>query len=180
MERHLDIKKRMMFVKGEDFYFLTYNSIILLHLLGCYCGDRKFIDYRKLAFLIDFVADYNLIKIVRQKGVDKNKLGTVDRELLLRTYSNGMIRINQMIRLLFTLEKKGFITLERNPKNSVVDVCLNESPLLKNLLDDSLFAIEMENVSHLKTRLQRLSALSLETMLQRLFDEYGISRWAIY
>lgn len=180
MEQHLDIKKRLMFVKGEDFYFLTYNSIILLHLLGCYCGDRKFIDYRKLAFLIDFVADYNLTKIVRQNGSDKTALRAGDRELLMRTYSTGMLRLNLMIRLLFTLEKKGFVTLERNQNSSVVDVCLNNTKLVTDLLDESLFRIEIENVLHLKKRLLRLNNLSLETMLKRLFDDYGISRWAIY
>lgn len=180
MEQHIEIKKKLMFIKGEDFYFLTYNSILMLHMLGCYCGSRKFTDYRKLAFLIEFVADYNLTNIVKSNSRNHKLLNSVDRELLMRTYSNGMVRLNQLIRLFFTLEKKGLITLEKNNNKNVVDICLNDVSEISALLDDSLFELEMQNIAHLKTTIQRLNSLSLETMLKRLFDDYGISRWAIY
>ena len=177
--QNIHIKKKLMFVKGEDFYFLTYNLVILLHLLGCYCGVRKFIDYRKIAFLIDFVADYKLAKVIRQ-AENQVYLSPIDRDLLMRSYSNGMIRLKQIIRLLFTLEKKGLITLERNPNTNVVDVCLNADFITNELLNEELFRSEFQNTAHLKANIKRLNALTLESTLKRLFDNYGISRWAVY
>jgi hypothetical protein len=176
---NINVKKRLMFVKGEDFYFLSYNILIILDLLGCYSSIKKFKDYRKLAFLIDFVADYNLANII-SRNENHNQLNSLDRELLMRTYSNGMIRLNQIIRLLFTLEKRGLIQLEKDATSSIVDVSLQKQMIPENLFDTELFQSELNNSIFLKNNIKRLSSLTLETTLQKLFDNYGITRWAVY
>ncbi|MCA0429048.1 MAG: hypothetical protein LCH32_00935 [Bacteroidetes bacterium] len=170
-----NIKKRLMFVKGDDFYFLTYNIIAALTILGC-VDEKKFKDYRKLAFLVDFVSDHHLISIVKRNR-DHANLSMLDRELLTRSYSTGLLRQNQIIRLLFILESRGIVNLEKN-RNGLIDVALKEDK--KDVFDKSLFVTEYQNMTLLKSNVSRLSSLNLETMLNRLYDNYGIKRWIAF
>lgn len=171
-----EIKKRLMFVKGEDFYYLTYNMILMLDHLGCYYGSRKFKDYRKLAFLVEFVSDYNLANILG----NREGLNPIDRDLLTRTYSNGMIRQNQLIRLLFTLEKHNLVVLEKEKTTGTVSVSLKKESLPEGFFNSELFQPETNNMVSLTKNIQKLSLLTLEKMLQRLFDNYGLTRWQTY
>ena len=165
-----------MFVKGEDFYYLTYNIIAALSILGCYDDERKFKDHRKLAFLVDFVSDHHLVSIVK-RNKDHANLSSLDRELLTRSYSTGLIRQNQIIRLLFILESRGIVSLEKNP-NGQIDISLKSDK--KDFFDKEIFVTEFQNMFLLKTNIARLSNLNLESMLNRLYDNYGIRRWIAF
>lgn len=48
-------KKRLMFVTHDDFYFLTYNLILVLSALECTSKDKVFTDLKKIAYLIDLI-----------------------------------------------------------------------------------------------------------------------------
>ena len=48
-------KKRMMFIQKEDYNFLTYNLLILLYSLNCISESKRFRDFRKVAYLVDFI-----------------------------------------------------------------------------------------------------------------------------
>lgn len=165
-----------MFAKGDDFYFLSYNMILILHSLKCICGQRKFVDYRKLAFLIDFVSNRNLASTLEKSGY---LLNPVDREQFTRAYANGLIRVNQLSRLLFTLEKKQVVILSRD-EGGIMNVCLNQEALSKTFLDKKLFKFEIDNLKTIAVNIQRLNVLTLETLLERLFDNHGIKRWVNY
>lgn len=165
-----------MFVKSEDYYYLTYNIFFILHNLGCYnCEKRKFRDYRKLAFLIEYASDYNLINIL-ENSKQGQSLSAIDKELLTRTYTSGMIMQGQLIRLLFTLENKNFIVLEKDDVQSTVNVCLNKGRIPEDLFNSDIFKPENNNMKILKKHLLRLNQLTLETLLNKLFDNYGIKR----
>lgn len=176
MEENLTIKKKLMFAKGDDFYFLSYNMILILHSLKCICGQRKFTDYRKLAFLIDFVSNRNLAFTLEKPGY---LLNPVDREQFTRAYANGLIRVNQISRLLFTLEKKQVVILSRDD-GGIMNVCLKKESLNATFLDKKLFRFELDNLKTMTAHVQRLNVLSLETLLERLFDNHGIKRWVNY
>jgi hypothetical protein len=172
----IEVKKRLMFVKSEDYYYLTYNIFFILHNLGCYnCEKRKFRDYRKLAFLIEYASDYNLINIL-ENSKQGQSLSAIDKELLTRTYTSGMIMQGQLIRLLFTLENKNFIVLEKDDVQSTVNVCLNKGRIPEDLFNSDIFKPENNNMKILKKHLLRLNQLTLETLLNKLFDNYGIKR----
>lgn len=176
---NIEVKKRLMFVKGEDYYYLTYNIFFILHNLGCYsCDNRKFRDYRKLAFLIEYISDYNLINILENRNHGQS-LNAIDKELLTRTYTSGMIRQGQLIRLLFTLEKKNFIVLEKDGGQNTVNICLSKEGIPEDLFNSDIFKPETSNMKTLKKHISRLNQLTLETLLSKLFDNYGIKRWAI-
>ena len=46
-------KKRIMFIKGEDFNFLAYNILITLDSLKCHTAERAFVDHHKLRSYLD-------------------------------------------------------------------------------------------------------------------------------
>lgn len=174
-----DDKKRIMFIKGEDFYFLTYNILLILKALNCNSEDRTFKDYRKLAFLIDFVSNWNILNILLA-NVNGKHLNYADRETLTRSYSSGMLRMNEIIKLLFALEKKELLHLVKNRSNGHLDIYLNDKPLPSDLFDKDLFKIELNNINLLKANISRLSTLKLETLLERLYYNYGITKWVTY
>lgn len=164
-----------MFSKGDDFYFLSYHILLILYGLDCVCGKKTFKDYRKLAFMIDFVSNRNLSNTVRNGQVVINP---IDRELFTRAYANGLLRLNQIVRLLFTLEKQGYILLEREQGKDIVNICLNKDAKSNPFFDKELFKLELSNLNILTSTIQRTTSLNLETLLNKLFDNYGIKTWA--
>lgn len=58
------IRKRLMYVTQEDFYFLTYCLLLILKQIGCTKEDKLFKDIRKLAFCVDLVSDSELILLL--------------------------------------------------------------------------------------------------------------------
>lgn len=164
-----------MFSKGDDFYFLSYNILVLLYGLGCLSDKRVFKDYRKLAFLIDFISSRELVVTIKRSGMIVNP---IDRELLTRAYADGLLRLNQIIRLLFTLEKKGLIILQRQPDKDTIDVSLKKEAVQDVFFDKELFKLELSNLKSLSETVQRITSLTLDTLLNKLFDNHGIKTWA--
>lgn len=166
-----------MFSKGDDFYFLSYNILLILYGLDCVCGRRVFKDYRKLAFMIDFISNRSLAITVTHTQL---LINPVDRELFTRAYANGLLRLNQIIRLLFTLESQGLIELQREDGKDIVNVCLKSEAKSNPFFDKELFKLELTNLDILSKSIQRTSSLNLETLLTKLFDNHGIKTWAKY
>lgn len=166
-----------MFSKGDDLYFLSYNILLILYSFECKCGVRVFKDFRKLAFLTDFVSNRSLAKTVTQKNTSLN---SVDRDLFTRAFADGLLRINHLYRLLYTLEKKGLVKLEKDSISNTINVCLTDEALDKKFFDQEIFKAEFDNIKLLKNTITRTTALTLETLLTKLFDNYGIKRWVKY
>src|SRR5690554_7704158 len=106
----ISTKKRLMYLSGEDFYLYCYSVFVILDFLGCRDG-KYFRDYRKLAFLTDIINDDKAVYVVsRSLG---ETLNPKDYECLLDSYSNGLTRRSEILKLLFVLEKKGYVSLNR-------------------------------------------------------------------
>lgn len=174
---HLQAKKGVMYLTGEDFYYFTYSIILILEHLNCKNG-KYFTDYRKLAFLIDFVNDRNLISIL-QSTKNRAILNTLDKEYLFRSYSNGLTRRSEILKLIFTLEDSGYLELIRGDLESVVNISLNTEALPSNFIDSNLFTQEYENLKSLCQIIKRLSVLTLETMIKKIYEEQGVKTWAL-
>lgn len=172
-------KKRLMFIKGEDFYFLTYNIIIILKTLGCTSEIKSFKDYRKLAFLIDFVSDWSLLNILLAYPSGKY-LNYRDKESLTRSYSSALVRMNEILKLLFALEKKGILGLIKNQTNGNLDVYLQKSAIPKDFFEADIFSLELNNANLLKRNFGRISSNKLETTLAAFYYNYGITKWLTY
>ncbi|MFP8487642.1 hypothetical protein ACKGJO_00945 [Gracilimonas sp. Q87] len=174
-----DVKRRLMFIKGEDYYFITYNIIILLKELNCISDkNRYFQDVRKLSFLIEFVSDESLT-ILLEKYEGKNDLNQVDKSRLNRAYSNGLLRLEGLNRLLFSLEKNGLIKLRQNKSRTALDITLSNSPKLKWFFNEEAFELEKENADKLRSEIKYLTRLKLENVLVNVFNNYGVSTWQV-
>lgn len=164
-----------MFHKDSDYYFVAYNSILILDILNCYEGESTFYDYRKLIYILPFIANDNLTRLST-----KNKKGN-ERELKLLEdiYINGKLRESILKSILFTLEKKGYLKLEKDNKRKCITVQLIKNTLSREYLDSELFQLERENIMRFKRYYQRLSFIGLESLIEKLFKEKGVIIWDV-
>ncbi|MBI1890441.1 MAG: hypothetical protein HYS18_07340 [Burkholderiales bacterium] len=198
-EGNKEVKKSLMYFSGEDFYYFTYSIILLLDLLDCENG-KFFKDYRKLPFLIDLVNDENLIYILESSLSEtasnepegetasdaavlrlpiSRKLNKLDKEYMFRSYSTGIARRSEILKLLFTLEQKEFVVLQKGGSQSDIDVSLIKEKVPSEFFNKKLFAKEYKNIQKLRSLVKRISSLTLNTMLTKLYTNQGVKTWAL-
>jgi hypothetical protein len=171
------LKKRMMFVKGDDFYFIAYNAMLLLSELDCTSVNKTFVDHRKLSFLIDFVSDPSLIQMVYRRKHLSTTLSNGDRNELSHAYSRGASRQHLVMRLECVLETKGYFGIEKGTRQSGFDVYLHKEQLPERFLEDELYEVERQNVALIRKTIPKVRTMTLATMLQHLFQENGVEAW---
>ena len=176
IETKHNTRKRLMFITGEDFYFLTYNSLLILYAYGCIRDDKPFHDHRKLAYLVEFVADSRLTSILERTGAGLI-VNTSDRQLLVNAYSKGAGRIALLTRLSHALEEREILRVGGDPKHKCLDFWLTEKMKGHPLFENELFGTEKENIERLRSVYSRVRTVSLETMLDHLFQNRGVSTW---
>lgn len=174
--KKFETKKQLMYLSGEDFYLFCYSIFIILDSLGCSSG-KKFRDYRKLAFLINILNDEKLVYILTTS--QREYLNPFDKECLFNSYSTGLMRRSEILKLIFTLEKKGFLILERGKTISEIDVSLNKTAIPENFFNKAIFSMEYEMAAKIKKSIARLKTLKLGTMLERIYEDNGVKTWAI-
>ena len=171
------VRKRMMFVTQDDFYFLTYNLIILLDQLDCKKADKVFVDIRKIAFLIDFISDHSLAMLIaRGKELD-GEVRASDKNTLNNCYSKGKDRVPFVNRLAYALEKKQFITIVADQENKTIGAYLNPDNLPKGFISTEMFDNEIKNVGLIKSTFSRIRTTSLSAFLENVFRSNGVSTW---
>ncbi len=173
----LKVKKRIMFAKGDDLYFIAYNLLIILRELGCVSEDKQFVDYRKLSFLIDFIADPRLANLISERKQFTSVLGSGEKHDLSLAYSHATSRMHSVMRLICALESKGLLSIARSTRNTGFDLYLHEDKLPSGFLDDDIYNVERQNLDILRKVFPRLRTLKLDTMLQQLFTDNGVDAW---
>ena len=174
MEKNLSIKKRMMFIKGEDYNFLTYNIFIILNGLGCVDGKSSLKDHRKLSFLIDFVSNNKLIDIIEENLKNENYLiNEIDRDLLNQSFTNSLLRIKTINQLIFTLTNENYLLIT-GKKLDKLNITLNKGDISKDFFRGKVFAIERNNLKRLKSIVQRISVIDISNMLSELYYKHGV------
>ncbi len=166
-------KKRLMYLSGEDFYLYCYSVLIILDSLGCRNG-KYFRDYRKLAFLTDIISDDKTVYVVSHSS--GAKLNPKDHERLLDSYSNGLTRRSEILKLLFVLERRGYVNLNRG-KAQEIDVALATENLPDNFLNNDVFNSESNNINSIAKNAGRLASLTMDTMLKKIYIEKGVRAW---
>ncbi|WP_218011796.1 hypothetical protein [Bacillus cereus] len=164
-----------MFNKDGDFYFIAYNAILILHHLNCYKGKSNFYDYRKLIYILPFIADRSLLKSV----TENKRIRQEQIRVLEDIYINSRLREPILKSILFTLEKKGYLELEKNTSRKCIDVKLKKNSIPKEYLNSELFKMESENIREFKNSFKRLSFITIESMLDKLFKEKGVLVWDV-
>jgi len=162
-----------MYLSGEDFYLYCYSVFVILDYLGCHDG-KYFRDYRKLAFLTDIISDDKTVYVVSHSSGEK--LNSKDYECLLDSYSNGLTRRSEILKLLFVLEKRGYISLNRG-KAQEIDVTLTKENFPNDFFGRNVFDSECKNIKDVSKKVGRLASLTLDTMLNKIYVENGVRTW---
>ncbi|MED4016296.1 hypothetical protein [Sutcliffiella cohnii] len=176
-EQQLNVKRKLMFNKEEDYYFITYNIIIILNTLQCFDDKSKLIDYTKIGYLIPIISDSNFTSLcIRSLTSDRLPPREV-KELFRDAYVKSRLKINILSSIIFTLESKGIISLAKNEKRHTIDIWLNKEQVSENLLNSELFNIEVTNIQKIKKELSHLKSLKITTFLEKTYSSNGVRVW---
>ncbi|OOV09051.1 hypothetical protein RF819_10390 [Rhodoferax fermentans] len=168
-------KRPLYFISGEDFYFIAYSILLTLELLGG--SPRRIKDHRKFAYLIQFLNDARLIDILDRTQAQR-RANPVDRELLFSSYTTAELHKREVFKVLFSLRRRGFVSIERTDTAEVLDITLLAAALPEGFFKSDHFDEERLNAANLKRIISRISTLNFDTLLERLYMDRGVRVWA--
>ncbi|MEK4871225.1 hypothetical protein [Niallia sp. FSL W8-1348] len=177
MDKQFD-KKRLMYNKSEDLYFITYNIILILYHLKCINSKKQFKDYRKLVFLIPIISDDRMTSIFIDYYKGNNKPNKVISNVINRLYYDSIENIVLIRYILMILESKEIITLvnEANKTN----LYINKIDVCELLVKDSRFTKEVGRIETIKNNINRLSIVNYMTFVDNFFKGNGVAIWENY
>lgn len=165
-----------MFMPGEDFYFLTYNTIVFLSELGCISAKNSFRDYRKIAYLADIVSSESIMRFVSYNFRSKpGNISMDDRHYLSLLYDHAVSRGLPLRRLIYALSKKGILAI--CPDEEQKSIYISDMKSANVLLSSGTYALEQKHVRELKLLIPRIRTLKLSTLIDKLFSSYGVTTW---
>lgn len=159
-------KKRLMFIQKEDYNFLAYNTLILLNGLECTSEDKKFKDFRKIAYLID---------LMNEGGNPKQ----LDQNFLSKIYSRAQIKKKLLHHLVIILKNKNYIGVSLNVPTKTIDLWLKREFLPEDFLRTGLFSNENNNVIELKSSLGVIRTLTIKTLVDKIFTQNNVLTWEV-
>lgn len=167
--------KQINFISGEDFYFLTY--LILICLKEISNKNMVFKDHRKLTFIMQLIASPSAISILASNE-HNSILHPEDKEILFDAFVKASLNEREVYKILRSLEKNEIISLLSTEKPDCYDVKIVNKDKIKNFFTTELFYTEFSNVNILKDIVQRINSLTLNTLIARVFESYGLKLWA--
>jgi hypothetical protein len=165
-------KRRIMFVAGEDFYFLSYTLFVLLKELKATSPDNSLADPRKLAYIADFVGGDSDLRL----AVTTAPLSSSALSRLSLLYDRAVARRVAVERLVEALATRGLIHIDRRPDGKD-RVHLVETHEVEMLLAGSYYRREVDRLKELRRVLPQLRTMTLATLKQSLFGDRGVRTW---
>jgi hypothetical protein len=165
-------KRRIMFVAGEDFYFLTYTLLLLLRELKALSEEQSLVDSRKVAYLADFLSSNADLQLV----VTHAPLSQSARSRLSLLYDRAVARRIAVERLVEALPTRDLIRVSR-PSVDVDRVHLVNQKDAAKLLEGQRFRSEVTRLAMLRKSVPQLRTMTLATLKQRLFGDRGVRTW---
>ncbi|MCX8532165.1 hypothetical protein [Chryseobacterium luquanense] len=160
-------KRSLMFIQKEDYNFLAYSTIILLNSLECNCETKRFKDFRKIAYLVDFV----------NEGGNPSEFS---EQQLVEIYQKAQIKKKLLHHLLIVLKNKNFIDVTINSSSKTIDLWLNKESIPKEFFNKEIFGKEIENVKMLKDNYTAsLRRLTIKTLVEKIFNNNNILTWEV-
>lgn len=170
-------RRRLMFIGGEDFNFLTYNMLVVLDELKCRSESIPFFDHRKLAFLIDFVSSPNVAEILGRRSNNQAPLSKQDVHTLTTAYAKGVTRQPLVARVTHALQKRNLLVTEVDQEHSISRLWLNKPEINPAFFKGELFALERTNFRSIRPLCSRLRTVKFETFIDRFFGDLGVLTW---
>nr|WP_128795743.1 hypothetical protein [Corallococcus coralloides] len=176
----LEAKKQLMFAAGEDFYFIAYSALLTLKGFDCISEAKPFKDHRKLAFLVDFLADSKLTWLLGRHPVGEpssSSIAKADKDRLYSAHNRGLARVPLFFRVLAALERRSIIQTKKGDAPGLLDMYIASPELVQSLWENPLFEVERQNFLVVKKRIPRLRTATLPLVLNRLFGDFGVKTW---
>jgi len=178
-QKSSSIKKRIMFSRDDDYYFITYNILIFLQYIGCIDKKSRFQDYKKLVYIIPFISCTYLLDIYLNDIDTKRKFIGENLQLFSRTYIKSRMKIKLIASILFTLERNNLITLEKNTIRNSIDIWVNQDKLPSSFTDSSLYKVEVEQTNRFKKLFPKIKIIKADTLVENLFSSKGVTIWRV-
>ena len=159
-------KKRLMYIQKEDYNFLTYSILLVLMQFDAKSEKTKFKDFRKIAYLVDFINLNPNFNIYSQ-----NELGKI--------YSQAQLKKKLISHLLIILRNRKFIGMSINHVHQSFDIWIIEDNIPLDFFNKEIFGNEINNIKALQTQISRLKAITVKTMVDTIFTKNNIITWEI-
>ena len=159
-------KKRMMFIPTEDYNFLAYNLLIFLDEMKCYNKETKFKDFRKIAYLIDFISS--------SANLDDYELSE-----LSNIYFKAQLKKKLLSHLIITLQNRGFLDISLNTTRRTIELWINKENIPKEFFDKQKFQREILNIKKLKQKFKITKVSKLTNLVDELFKKRGVLTWEV-
>ena len=159
-------KKRMMFIQKEDYNFLTYNLLLLLFSLKCTSESSRFRDFRKVAYLVDFINSGANIEKYSQ-----NELANI--------YSKAQLKRQLISHLLIVLKNHDFLGVSINTTHKSFDIWLNIENIPKDFFNKEIFEREINNINTLKKYAHSLKTVPVKKLVDEIFTSNNVLTWEI-
>ncbi len=155
-----------MFIQKEDYNFLVYNIILILDTLECTNESKQFIDFRKVAYLVDMISSSKDLNEFTQ-----NELASI--------YSKAQLKKKLLSHVLIVLKNKNMLGVSLNRTRQTFDVWLKKDNIPDEFFNVELFEKEKENILQVKNNVRALNSSTIKTMVEKLFTSKNIMTWEI-
>jgi len=159
-------KKRMMFIQNEDYNFLTYNLLILLNELDCTSEKKKFRDFRRIAYLIEFIST-----TAELEDYEKYELSSI--------YLRAQLKKKLLSHLLITLKTKGYLDITLNSTHNTLDIWIEKNKIPKEFFNKKYFSNEVLNIKKIRKYTKITKVSTLKKLIEDIFTKQGVSTWEI-
>lgn len=175
INKNNDKLKRISFVSGEDFYFLTYLIIICLKEFS----NKKLIfkDHRKLTYLMQIISSSTAVKILIENHNEEN-LKPFDKEFLFDIYVKASLHQREVYKIVRSLEKNGVISVIDTDRVDCYNIQVMDKMWLTSFFDTNIFENELNNSAILKSYFKSINSLGLDGLIGKVFIKYGLNLWA--
>lgn len=175
----LKVKKRLMYIAGEDFYLYTYCILNTLTVLDCYSEDSMFCDHRKLPFYIYFSSNTYVSDVYSRYKNREDAINHSDRKLLVDCYYNSIGKDRVIYRLLKVLEDKDFVKLKKQDDKNIFDVYISNKTTVDDFIGNEIFNQERENIAKVSNYYRNGRKVKFETAVQNLFFKFKVGNWLV-
>lgn len=159
-------KKRLMFIQQEDYNYLCYNLILILDTLECIEEDKRFRDFRKIAYLIDFTSS-------------TKDLECYTKDELMNVYSKAQLKKKLLSHLLIVLKNREYLGISINTTHKSFDIWLIKKNIPSEFFDKEYFSHEIKNLQKIKKSVHSIKTSAIKTMVDRFFTSKNILTWEI-
>lgn len=170
MEEDLNLKKKIMFSVNDDLYYIIYNIIIILEKYKCKSPKKTFKNFIKIAFLSTIISNDAYVFAFRRL---KNRKNISDIDLISKAFIEGLVNIENTKRGVFILEKRKIITVNKKDNS----IYINSKNINKEFELNKVFNYEIINLEDFNALFDRISMLTLNTFIEKVFKDNGVESW---